>query len=282
VKRHPLALAALSLVPLLCSLPARAGTVYSNDFEDSATAFDSLTPSGKLTALSTFTLPTDSGGISSANHSTWLARLGLSVAKVVSTPEIVTLSLSGLTPGAGYVVSFDLFIGGSWDGSAGCCGPDEWALKADSGANHTTLVDATFSNCGYPTGICGLGGPQTYSDATPLAGRSSTTFHPEMGADFFSDSSGNYSLDYGIYYFSHGTGNPTLSFTAGDTTGTLIFERISGNTDSSDEYWGIDNVTVADAANAPEPASAALLAAGILLLAWRRRVRHGSLDSPIK
>jgi hypothetical protein len=40
------------------------------------------------------------------------------------------LSLTGLVPNTQYSVSFDLFIGGSWDGSAFSFGPDEWSLTA--------------------------------------------------------------------------------------------------------------------------------------------------------
>ena len=250
---------------------ASAGTVYSNDFQTPATAFNSLAASGTLTSLTTTSLPADSGGISSTNQSTWLGPLGLNVAKSTATPEIVTLSLSGLVPNTSYNVSFDLLIGGSWDGSAGGFGPDEWKLTAVSGPNNTPLVDATFSNCGVTNQLCGANSPQSYSDATPLGGLGSTTFAPETGADFFSDSNSDYSQDYGIYYFGHGSGNPVLTFTAGASTATLTFQRVSGSTDSADEYWALDNVSVSGAiqssicsATNPAPISGSTGAQGVL------------------
>src|SRR5262249_33910021 len=136
------------------------------------------------------------------------------VNKSTTTSEKLTLSLSGLAPGTSYNVAFDLLIGGSWDGSAAGFGPDEWRLTAASGANAKTLVDATFSNCGVSNQLCGAFSPQSYSDGTPLAGTSGN-LAPTTGADFSSDTNGDYSQDYAIYYFGHGEGNPVLSFTAG-------------------------------------------------------------------
>src|SRR5690349_5132118 len=92
-----------------CPWQAHANiVVYENDFETPATAFDSLSAAGTLASLSTWSLPTDSGGISSVHQSTWLGRLGLSVGKSGTIAEIVNLSLTGLTPGQHYDVAFDL------------------------------------------------------------------------------------------------------------------------------------------------------------------------------
>jgi YVTN family beta-propeller protein len=224
---------------------ASVAPVYFNDFETPATAFNALTASGTLSGLSTSSLPTDSGGISSPNQSTWLGRVGAGLAKSPTTSELVTLSLNGLVPGVQYGIAFDLLIGSSWDGSAGGYGPEEWRLSVNSGVNTTTLVDATFSNCGTSNQLCGASSPQSYSDATPLAGPNGS-FIPTTGADFSSDTNGDYSQDYAIYYFGHGAGNPLLSFTASATTATLTFERLPVNSgDSSDEYWALDNISVA-------------------------------------
>jgi MYXO-CTERM domain-containing protein len=259
-----------ALAALAFSRFAQAGVIYQNDFETPATQFDSLTAGGTLGSLSTWSLPTDSGGIASVNQSTWLGRLGLSVTKSSSVAEMVTLSLTGLIAGEQYNVAFDLFIGGSWDGSVGCCGPDRWRAIATSGALTTPLVDATFSNCAP----CGAGGPQTYTDATPLAGLGGSTHPPETGADFSFDTQPSpYTLDYGLYWFGHGAGNPSLSFIAGASTATLLFERGPGpsNLDSADEYWGLDNISVTGQSAAPEPG---LMVLGGLALIWMARRRR--------
>jgi hypothetical protein len=270
-------LLSLALTNLAMASPAVAGVVYSNNFDTPATAYNGLTPSGTLTSLSTDLLPTDSGGLSSPNQSNYLG-VGYNVNKVVGTPEIVSLSLSGLVSGTSYYVAFDLFIGGSWDGSAGLAfgtvwGPDEWALKATSGANTSTLVDATFSNCGVTNQLCGATSPQTYSDATPTAGLGGTTFAPTTGADYSFDTSSTYSQDYSIYDFGHTIGDPALSFTAGASTATLNFERISGTTDSPDEYWGLDNITVSTTQSTatPEPRTSLMAAFGACFIAVLKR-----------
>ena len=38
---------------------------------------------------------------------------------------------------------------------------------------------------------------------------------------------------YGIYYFSHGAGNPVLTFTAGGSSATLEWARYSGGSNSA-------------------------------------------------
>ena len=225
-------------------------------------------------------MPTDGGGLGSPNQSMWLGRNGLNVAKSTSQTETITLSLAGLTSGTTYNVSFDLFIGGSWDGSAGGYGPDRWSFSTISGANTSTLVDATFSNCGISNQLCGASSSQSYSDATPKGGLSDNLFAPTTGADFANDVNGDYSQDYGIYYFGHGAGNPVLSFIAGSTTASLVFRRevTSDMLDSPDEYWALDNILVSGASSpvttAPEPSSLLLMAVGVMALGLGARARR--------
>jgi hypothetical protein len=172
------------------------------------------------------------------NQSTWLGRLGSNVAKSTTTPETVTLSLTNLAPNTTYKVSFDLFVGASWEGNTG---PDRWSLISTAGSTPTVLVDATFSLCGVNFQFCAS--TQTYSDATPKAGLTGT-LTPGTGADALFDNGPGTSPNYGIYYFGHGTGNPVLTFNSTGTTATLTFQRLSGSTDSADEYWALDNITV--------------------------------------
>jgi hypothetical protein len=232
--------------------------VYFNNFENGPIGLTGFTAQGTLTSLTQNQLPVDAGGLSSPNQATWLGPLGKGVPKSPTTSERVVLSLNDLTPNAPYSVSFDLLIGGSWEGNGGCCGPDEWKLTASSGNAVTSLVDATFSNCGADNQLCGTSSPQSYSDSTPLAGTEGS-FAPGTGADVFADNSENYSQDYDIYYFGHGEGNPILTFTPATSTASLIFERLPvGSGDSKDEYWALNNVLVQRATGNPVPTISSL------------------------
>jgi hypothetical protein len=218
--------------------PTGAGTVYSNDFESNTIGF---TNAGVLPALTRTSLPSDAGGLSSPNQSMWLGRLGEGVAKGPASKEVVDLTLTGLTPGAVYTVSFDLLIGASWDGAAVGYGTDAWYFSVDG----IRLVDTAFSN-GDQGVDYGAYSPQRYSDAH-YADPNGPDVPAFTGAEFSRKDGPGYSGYYGIYYFSHGTGNPNLTFTANGTSATLEWARYSGPQnfgDSADEYWALDNVRV--------------------------------------
>src|ERR1035437_8502102 len=145
-------------VALLVGLPPAHGQiVFSNDFETGTSGF---VASGSLTWLTRVSLPTDSVGMGSSNQSMWLGKLGDGVAKSGSSDEIVTLSLSGLTAGNLHSVSFDLLIGGSWDGAVGGYGPDSWRFTVDG----TRLVDTIFSD--WTGSNFGAYSPQRYTDTS--------------------------------------------------------------------------------------------------------------------
>ncbi|MEO8038699.1 MAG: PEP-CTERM sorting domain-containing protein [Betaproteobacteria bacterium] len=268
--------AVAAAVALLWMTGANAETVYSNDFETPATAFAGLTASGTLGAggLSTTSLPTDGGTLASPNQSTWLGRLGYGIGKASADGEVVTLALGGLTAGKQYSLAFDLLVGASWDGSAISYGADQIAVSAQSGvAADQLLLDATFAN-GQQGINYGADSRQSYSDATPLGG-DALSFNRFAGADAsFSNNSGDYSGDYSIYSFGRGTGNPMLTFTADDSTASLVFKRLpTASGDSGDEYWALDNITVASVAAVPEPGTSALMLAGLGLLGYGVRRR---------
>jgi hypothetical protein len=270
-------LASAAAVLLGVALPqSGVAQAYTNNFQAANSENNGLAASGTLSTLGRVSLPTDGGGITSPNQSMWLGKNGFNVVKTTNGTETITLSLNGLLSGSVYNVSFDLFIGGSWDGSAIGYGPDRWSFSTNSGANHTTLIDATFSNCGISNQLCGANSPQSYSDATPKGGLGATTFAPTTGADFASDISGDYSQDYSIYYFGHGTGNPMLSFIADGSSASLVFQReVTGSfQDSADEYWALDNINVTGVVGTtttPEPSSLILLATGLVALGYRAR-----------
>ncbi len=258
------------VVGAILSRSASAATVYSNDFETNITGFSNA---GVLPALTRTSLPTDGGGLSSPNQSMWLGRLGEGVHEHPSNQQIVKLSLSGLTVGTVYTVAFDLLVGASWDGAAGGYGPDAWYFAVDN----NRLVDTMFSN--GDQGIdYGAYAPQRYSD-THFADPNLPDVGAFTGAEFFRKQGPGYSGYYGIYYFSHGTGNPILTFTAGASSATLEWARYSGGGNfqslgSSDEYWALDNVVVS---SVPEP-STGVLALGALvgatLVSRKKRARH--------
>jgi len=220
---------------------ASADTPYSNNFESNTAGFSNA---GVLPALTRTSLPTDGGGLASPNQSMWLGRLGEGIDESAGV-QIVRLSPSGLTPGQVYSVAFDLLIGRSWDGAANSWGPDAWYFSIDG----NRLVDTMFSNGDAP-GDYGAYSPQRYSDthyATP--GTFVNDVPAYTGAEFSRREHINSVYDgyYGIYYFSHGAGNPVLTFTATGTSANLEWARYTGGSSgftSSDEYWALDNVVV--------------------------------------
>lgn len=252
-----------------CTL-AQAGTLYADDFNGGSTAGWTLPAYSSIVSL-----PTDSGGLASANQAMWL-KIDSQAYKTVD--ENATLSLSGLKAGEQYTVALDLFIGGSWDGSAGYYGPDAIKINVVQGAATTPLVDATFAN-GQQGINFGADSRQSYSDAQPVAG-TGLLYDRFQGADasFSLNQGGNYSYDYSIYRFGRGAGNPVLSFVATGSTATLAFQRPGiGSGDSPDEYWGVRQVAVSGASAVPEPASLPLSLAGGLVCLWLIRGRTGTL-----
>jgi len=195
-----------------------AATTFTNDFEAGTTGF---------TAGTQQTLPADNAGFGSAVTSKYLG--------LFDSNDFTDLTLA-LTPGTQYTVSFDLFAGRSLDGTLGV-GPDRFTLAAGvlSGSTFsptTTLVDATFAN---------IGATQSYSDTTPTAGLVGSNASL-TGADISFSAGGTFG-NYGIYFFSHGAGNPTLTFIAPAPSTTLRFAA-SGLQTEDDEFFALDNVIV--------------------------------------
>ena len=169
--------------------------------------------------------------------------------------DTVTLNLSGLAAHSALTLSFDLYLIRTWDGSSSGTafdfGNDSFKVSVGNGP---VLLDETFSN-GNPAG---------------------QSFGPATSNPYFTGAAETYSLGYVVgsdiltgpqvmdsvytlnYTFVHSGGQLTLDFTG---YGLQAME---------DESWGLDNVRVS---MVPEPAAAPLLAAGVLMLAWRVRRR---------
>ena len=249
------------------SRSARAATIYSNDFESNSTGFSNA---GVLPALTRTSLPTDGGGLGSPNQSMWLGRLGEGINESAGV-QTVKLSLSGLTPGQVYTVAFDLLIGRSWDGGANSWGPDAWYFSVDG----NRLVDTMFSN-GDQGVDYGAYAPQRYTD-TQYTNPNGPDVAAYTGAEFFRKEGPGYNGYYGIYYFSHGAGNPVLTFTASGSSANLEWARYSGGSPgftSSDEYWALDNVIVS---SVPEPSTGVLALGalvGAMLVSRKKRARR--------
>lgn len=191
---------------------AFAAVIYSNDFETNTSGF---TNGGVLPALTRVSLPTDGGGLSSANQSMWVGRLGAGIAKSTANVEIVDVAISGFTPGGGCAVVFDLSIGLFWDGAADGYGTDAWYFSVD----RTRLVDTAFSN-GDQGVDYGAYSPQRYSDSN-YSSPSSPDVSVFTGAEYFRKDGPGDSGYCGIDYFSHGAGNPYLAFVATGASATL-------------------------------------------------------------
>jgi len=185
---------------------AESEVVYTNDFETDTDGFD---------IIGTSVLPTDEVG----GESTYLGQRS-----PITTSAVLTVE--GLTAGETYGLAFDLYIGGTWDGSLGF-GPDFFTLTSSSAG---TLMNATFRN-GFPIGDATPG--QSYSDASPIG--DDTLFRTREGADV--------ELAEPIYYIGHGEGNPTLTFVAASGTETLTFTSVDAQ-GITDEFFALDNVVV--------------------------------------
>ena len=254
----------VALLALLASPVARASILYQNDFESNTNGFNST---------STTVLATDNGGFSSANTSTYLGQF---------TNSAITLTLNGLDVGSTYNLSFDLFIGRSWDGNATFdlttpnVGPDHWSLTA-TGTVTATFIDTTFMAL-VPTDNVLNDYTQNYSDSNPIGPGANGQF---AGADVVytaGNVQGDWHNRYGIFYFGHGVGNPNPSFIANSSTVVLSFSG-SNLQDVSDEFWAIDNVILSSQVSAvPEPGTMTIWCLGAMCCAFaaRRRKNHVS------
>jgi hypothetical protein len=141
----------------------------------------------------------------------------------------VALTLASLPAHTALVISFDLFVVGSWEGdNASCCGPDVWDLRVDGGE---TLLHTTFSN-GQPGNRNDF--TQTFPDAHPGPSnppRSNEVEHNALGIP--SDPRFGSSAVYRL----------TFPFAHSGSALRLVFSK-SGPSPQG-ETWGLDNVEIA-------------------------------------
>ena len=166
-----------------------------------------------------------------------------------------TLTLTGLAPHSNVTLDFTLDVVGSMDGDGqNGGGPDNFVITAPSGI----IFNQNFANF--------AGGNTQNYPTEPSAPTTGAAGVDTLGYSGFPDS-GNGVQD-SIYNFS-------LPFADTSSTLTITF---AGDTSepTSNEFYGIDNVSVGTDASAsvPEPASLALLCAGIAGLGFVRRRKH--------
>ncbi|MDB6170971.1 MAG: hypothetical protein JWL59_282, partial [Chthoniobacteraceae bacterium] len=137
--------------------------------------------------------------------------------------ETQTLALSDLTAGSSYTVVFDLYILDSWDGNGGA-GPDYFNVSVDG----AQLLRHTFSNY----------------NGTPPSQPQSFPEEPE---------SGRISLGFNSSYVDAIYRSIEVTFTASGPTAQISF-RGEGLQELNDESWGVDNVSVRLASDAPASA----------------------------
>jgi len=147
--------------------------------------------------------------------------------RFVAGPYSNTLVLEGLPLHSHVMVSFDLFLIGTWDGNNTTYGPDTWDLSVVGGP---TLLHTTFSMF---QGCYGSVFPQAYPDSYPGGSHPAFTGATEVGT------LGNYvdCEDFSAVY------RLEFSFLNSGTSLRLRFSS-SGGQKVEDESWGVDNFEI--------------------------------------
>lgn len=235
-------LIAAAVLAAVCTAPASAAVLYSNDFDGSAIVGAGVT----VSALDNGGLE-DAVDVNSVGLGNWQGQYFAN--RSSGNPAAAsTLTLSNLLPHTQVSISFILGFLESWDSfDGGCCAPDNLDISID-GVKVATL---TARNA--------LGGVLELGGGTLIVERGQVN-----GNIFYSDTLADMSTA------------PFLSFAHTGSTLTLAIQAGgAGWQGSSDEAWGIDALSITYDGNAPavpEPSSWALMLGGAgLLAAFARR-----------
>lgn len=142
--------------------------------------------------------------------------------------EAVALTLADLTPGRRYQVRVDVLAFDSWEGDAG---PDRFTIAVDAGPSWST----TFSN--DPARA------QSYPSRHGFAANPGRT-GGDPGGEWWCSAAGTGPVAYPV----------ELRFSARSSTHVVRFSS-SGLSGVCDESWGLDDLTVTDLGDLPDPTS---------------------------
>lgn len=164
--------------------------------------------------------------------------------------NMLTVSLSGLPIHTSLTVDFLLGFLNSWDSTDGSPAPDLLNISIEGGP----LIQLTTATAG--------GSVLQYQGGTLLVDNG------QIDQDtFFSDDLVDMSTA-GFLTFAHTGSTFTMTIQAGG----------SGWQGGTDEYWGLDAISITaqvpDSGTVPEPGVPALLAGALLAAAWARRARQ--------
>jgi hypothetical protein len=213
----------------LLATAANAGTVYSNNFSSNDNGFSGAS-----------TLTTSPSG----NQFVYFGGAGGSG----------TLTLTGLTPGSTVTLSFDLYAVGSMDGGGTGGAP----IYGGGSGDYFTVNDGATQIFNQAFANYGGGENQTYP-VNPSAPGTGAYALNGLGYSGFPAQAGIQDAEYAINLgpFTASSGN--VAFTFYDNS----------NEGASNEFYGIDNVTVTSsgaASGTPEPATWATMLLGLIAI----------------
>jgi hypothetical protein len=214
---------------------AHAGVVYQNDFESQAVGTEWL-------------------GASLTTTPSGCTRCTSFLGEFLN--QAVVLRLLNLPLHVSATLDFDLYVIRSWDGNIGQFGgPDIFGV---SDSTNSLSFQSTFSN-NWPFGSqFNQAFPGVYPGGV-FPSQAGAVETQTLGYIFDANPVGTVPMD-AVYHLN-------FTFAHSDPALTIFFEA-QNLTSLADESWGLDNVSVSVSV-IPEPSSAALLLAGLTLLAVR-------------